>query len=159
MIKIGDIYIAYQELRELAPKIVHSNPDNPTYRWTLSETTEDLFYVATPQEIYAFSFGRSEVQLLPKPVYTVPLGEETTKAKLYIQGEYAARTTDARLNAGVRLDLNLRALLVTSQLGDEGVVRLLPMNLDFIGTGVLSLDRALEYRSFGKILDVISVGN
>ena len=78
--------------------------------------------------------------------------------KLYQQGMYITEHDNVMNpefsdNGGwEELSLNNRAVVVTTQKGDEGVVYVVPM-IRF-GTGDLDASSALRYDGFGRILAV-----
>ena len=127
------------------------------------EKSTTVLYVLTPQKIYAIPFGGSSTLLdTVTEVYSAPAGEEFTLGKLFVQAEYSVGSNYISLvkpKPG-ELPLNLKALLVASQKGAEGILRVIPIDQDKIGTGALltGADQVSEFGGFDTILAVTSLG-
>ncbi len=118
---------------------------------------ENILYVATESEIYTITFGLgNEAKVNTTPVYTLPEGEQLRKAKLFVQGQYAARANEIEDKFVPVLPYNLNAITLISEKGEnKGIVRVLP----FSNNGIkIDADKGHTYEGFGKVLDVISIG-
>ena len=118
---------------------------------------ENLLYVASQDKIYTVSFGVGDETIVnTNPIYVLPADEQMQKAKLFVQGQYAARADDIVAKLTPELAYNLNALIVISQKNEkQGVVRVIP--LDKNGTEA-NVDKGHLYDGLGKVLDVISIG-
>lgn len=118
---------------------------------------ESILYVATEEGIYTINFAGSQ-PTVNSAVQFSATGEKITGMKLYQQGMYITEHDNAMNpeysgNGGwEELSLNNRAVVVTTQKGNEGVVYVVPM-IRF-GTGDLDASSALRYDGFGRILAV-----
>ncbi len=117
-------------------------------------------YVAVDKAIYTISYGAGEEAIVDEtPIYTIKEGETIDFAKLFIQGQYAANSSEMRflkLYGIPPLAFNLNALIVASHSSaDKGFVKVLPLGEG--GKSILQ-DKALSYDGFAKVLDVISIG-
>lgn len=119
--------------------------------------TENLMYIATQTEIYVMSFGLGdEVIVNMTPIYMLPTNERMQKAKLFVQGQYAARADEIIAKFVPELAYNLNALIVISQKdGKQGIVHVIPVTDN--GTKI-DAGKGHTYDGFGKVLDVISIG-
>ncbi len=122
---------------------------------------ENVLYVATENAIYTILYGSGDnavVSTMPK--YTTSAGETITIAKLYQQGHH---TNDNSTTTGTPPEVtplawNNRAIILATQKGGfDGKVYVMPISQPGIGT--LDPANGLAYDGFGKILDVITVGN
>lgn len=116
-------------------------------------------YVGTEKAIYAITYGAgAEAVVMPQPIYTIPNGETIDFAKLFVQGEYSADSSEMnflKLYGNPPLAFNLRALIVASHTSaDKGFVKVIPLGED----GNVAQDKILSYDGFAKVLDVISIG-
>lgn len=122
---------------------------------------ENVLYVVTSSDVYAFTFGLgNEVKVNAAPKFTLQ-GETISFAKLFVQGEFAAKSEDLPLikPAPSELPYNMKALVIVSQVGNnDGVVRVVPIDPDKMGEGELLKEKVIEYTGFGKILDIIALG-
>ncbi len=120
---------------------------------------ENIMYIATSDALYALSYGMGDTMKMEGSAkYSIPSGEKITKAKLFIQGEYAAKADDFRFNKALQLPINLRGVIISSEKGSTGVVRVLPIDQDRFGSGDLLLEQVSTYEVQGKVLDVVSIG-
>lgn len=123
---------------------------------------QNLMYVATPDKVYVFVHGGSGTQeLTGREVFAIPGGEKITKGKLFIQGEYNLDPNYVSANSKrfPELAYNCKAIIIVSEKGNEGIVRIIPMDTDKATSGDLLKDKAEVFNGFGKILDVIHIGN
>lgn len=120
---------------------------------------ENILYVVTETGVYALSFGlREEAVVLnsASPIYSLPAGEKIHKAKLYKQGQYVANAMEVDYNyLKMTFPYNLNAIILMADKSGEGVVRVLPLTNN--GTGA-DTENVHVYGGFGKVLDVISIG-
>lgn len=119
-----------------------------------------VLYIATPTEVSAALYGAGKVTDAGTK-FTPDAGETITSMKVYHQGDYyysLGLLMPENLDAygRPRLDLTSRALIVTTEKGDEGFVYVVPMTQ--LGTGNLDRAAALKYSGFGHILDVATTG-
>lgn len=118
---------------------------------------ESILYVATADGVYTINFAGATPTVNSTSQFTAS-GEQITGMKLYQQGQYItaydnAANPDYPENGGwEKLEWNNRAVVVTTQKGDEGVVYVVPMKN--LGTGNLDASSALRYDGFGRILAV-----
>ena len=118
---------------------------------------ESILYVATEDGVYTINFAGAAATVNSASQFTAS-GEKITGVKLYQQGQYItaydnAANPDYPENGGwEKLAWNNRALIVTAQKGEEGVVYVVPMIQ--LGTGNLDAKAALRYDGFGRILAV-----
>ena len=118
---------------------------------------ESILYVATADGVYTINFAGATPTVNSTSQFTAS-GEQITGMKLYQQGQYItaydnAANPDYPENGGwEKLEWNNRAVVVTTQKGDEGVVYVVPMKN--LGTGNLDASAALRYDGFGRILAV-----
>lgn len=118
---------------------------------------ESILYVATEEGVYTINFAGANVTVNNASQFT-PSGEKITDIKLYQQGQYITAydnvaNLDFPENGGwEKLNWNNRAVIVTTQKGNEGVVYVVPMTQ--LGTGNLDTSVALRYDGFGRILGV-----
>lgn len=116
-----------------------------------------ILYVASNDKLYTVTYGiGTEANPNTKPIYTLPSDEELSSARLFIQGEFRARSEEVEYRLVPGLSYNLNAIMIASQKGEyDGVVRI----IKFSGEGE-SLDMSEEntFNGFGKILDLISIG-
>lgn len=117
-----------------------------------------ILYVASNDKLYAVTYGlETEAKPNMTPIYSLPAGETLSCAKLFIQGEFLARSEEVEYGyLKPLLSYNLNAIMIASQKGEyDGVVRI----IKFSGEGE-SLDMSEEntFNGFGKILDLISIG-
>ncbi len=119
--------------------------------------TENILYVITETAVYTITFGLgNEAVVNTTPIYTSTTNERIRKAKLFVQGQYAARTDEVEDKIVPLLPYNLNALILMSEKGEnQGVVRVIP----FINNGSnIDIGYTHVYDGLGKILDVISIG-
>ena len=118
---------------------------------------ESILYVATEDGVYTINFAGSTPTVNTVAQFTAN-GEKITGIKLYQQGQYITAydnvaNPDYPENGGwEKLAWNNRAVIVTAQKGEEGVVYVVPMTQ--LGTGNLDASAALRYDGFGRILAV-----
>lgn len=122
---------------------------------------EAVLYVVSENAVYAILYGSGDNAVVSTtPKYTTLAGETITKAKLYQQGHH---TNDNSTTTGTPPDVtplawNNKAIIFTTQKGSfDGKVYVIPISQAGIGT--LDPSNALVYDGFGRILDVITVGN
>lgn len=126
-----------------------------------TELTDEnyVLYIATPTEVSAALYGTGTM-LDAGTKFTPDAGETITSIKVYRQGVWyysSGLLTEYNADAGrPRLDLTSRALIVTTQSGDEGHVYVVPMTQ--LGTGNLDRASAMKWSGFGRILDVGTTG-
>ncbi len=116
-----------------------------------------VLYIASPTEVTAALFG-SGTMTDGGTKFTPDAGETITSIKVYRQGDYyysSGLFSNPQYNRP-KLDLTSRALIVTTQKGDEGSVYVVPMTQ--LGTGNLDRAGAMKYGGFGRILDVGTTG-
>lgn len=122
---------------------------------------ENVLYVATENAIYAILYGSGDnATISTDPKYTISAGETITKAKLYQQGHHTndSYTTTNTPPEITPLAWNNKAIILVTQKGNlDGKVYVMPISQPGIGT--LDPSNGLAYDGFGKILDVITVGN
>ena len=118
---------------------------------------ESILYVATEDGVYTINFAGATATVNSASQFTAS-GEKITGIKLYQQGQYITAydnvaNPDYPENGGwEKLVWNNRAVIVTAQKGEEGVVYVVPMTQ--LGTGNLDASAALRYDGFGRILAV-----
>lgn len=118
---------------------------------------EAILYVATEDGVYTINFAGATPTVNSTSQFTAN-GEKITGMHLYQQGaeitEYGSMGYPGYPEYGGWLPVELtdRAVVVTTQKGDEGVVYVVPM-IRF-GTGDLDPSNALRYDGFGRILAV-----
>ena len=118
---------------------------------------ESILYVATEDGVYTINFAGATATVNSASQFTAS-GEKITGIKLYQQGQYITAydnvaNPDYPENGGwEKLAWNNRAVIVTAQKGEEGVVYVVPMTQ--LGTGNLDASAALRYDGFGRILAV-----
>ena len=118
---------------------------------------ESILYVATEDGVYTINFAGATPTVNSTSQFTAN-GEKITGMHLYQQGaeitEYGSMGYPGYPEYGGWLPVELtdRAVVVTTQKGDEGVVYVVPM-IRF-GTGDLDPSNALRYDGFGRILAV-----
>lgn len=112
---------------------------------------ESILYVATADGVYTINFAGATPTVNSTSQFTA-LGEQITGMKLYQQGQYITAYDNAGAGGWEKLEWNNRAVVVTTQKGDEGVVYVVPMKN--LGTGNLDVSAALRYDGFGRILAV-----
>ena len=118
---------------------------------------ESILYVATEDGVYTINFAGAAATVNSASQFTAS-GEKITGVKLYQQGQYITEydnvaNPDYPENGGwEKLAWNNRAVIVTAQKGEEGVVYVVPMIQ--LGTGNLDASAALRYDGFGRILAV-----
>lgn len=118
-----------------------------------------VLYIATASEVTAVLYG-SGTMSDGGTKFTPDGGETITSVKVYRQGDYYYSSglfleSYTEYNRP-RLDLTSRALIVTTQSGDDGYVYVVPMTQ--LGTGNLDRSKAMKYGGFGRILDVATTG-
>ena len=118
---------------------------------------ESIIYVATEDGVYTINFaGVSPIVNTVAQFKTS--GETITGMQLYQQGMYLTERNQIYnpeypdQGGWEQVDWNNRAIIVTAQKGDEGVVYVVPM-IQF-GTGNLDASSAVRYDGFGRILAV-----
>jgi len=118
---------------------------------------EAILYVATEDGVYTINFAGAAPTVNSTSQFTAS-GEKITDMHLYQQGalitEYGSMGYPGYPEYGgwMPVELTDRAVVVTTQKGDEGVVYVVPM-IRF-GTGDLDPSNALRYDGFGRILAV-----
>ncbi len=118
---------------------------------------ESILYVATEEGVYTINFAGAQPTINSTAQFSAT-GEKITGLKLYQQGMYITAYDNVMnpeasdLGGWEKLDWNNRAVVITTQKGDEGVVYVVPM-IQF-GTGNLDKSAALRYDGFGRILAV-----
>lgn len=118
---------------------------------------ESIIYVATAEGVYTINFAGTTPTVNTVSQFSAQ-GETITGVQLYQQGSYVAyqenayNPDNAEIGGWEKLAWNNRAVIVTTQKGDEGVVYVVPM-VQF-GTGNLDAANALRYDGFGRILAV-----
>ena len=118
---------------------------------------EAILYVATEDGVYTINFAGATPTVNSTSQFTAG-GEKITGMHLYQQGaeitEYSSMGYPGYPEYGgwMPVELTDRAVVVTTQKGDEGVVYVVPM-IRF-GTGDLDPSNALRYDGFGRILAV-----
>lgn len=118
---------------------------------------EAILYVATEDGVYTINFAGETPTINSTSQFTAS-GEKITDMHLYQQGalitEYGSMGYPGYPEYGgwMPVELTDRAVVVTTQKGDEGVVYVVPM-IRF-GTGDLDPSNALRYDGFGRILAV-----
>lgn len=116
---------------------------------------QKILYVATADGVYAINFANGEATLYDQPKFTPPAGEEIIQAKVFVQGAYAAVTTNWPERS--QLPYNYHALMIATTNGsNEGSLTLVPDTQ--IGTGNLDVSKQQVWTGFGKILDICTVG-
>lgn len=119
----------------------------------------NLLYAVTKDKIYAFTFIGTSQEIKPSGVlYEVNAGEVISNAKLFIQGEYNFEPTLVGGSLLPELKYNCMALILSIQKGEDGLVRILPIDPNFATSGILLRDKANDYTGFGTILDVTPIG-
>lgn len=124
---------------------------------TVFTDENSVLYIASPTEVTAALYGSGTITD-GGTKFTPDAGETITSINVYHQGDYYYSTglfIDASYNRP-RLDLTSRALIVTTQKGDEGFVYVVPMTQ--LGTGNLDRSKEMKYEGFGRILDVATTG-
>ena len=121
-------------------------------------TLESILYVATEDGVYTINFAGATPTVNTTAQFTAS-GEKITDMHLYQQGmyitEYGNRydANDPYSSGGwEEVSWNNRAVVVTTQKGNEGVVYVVPMIQ--LGTGNLDASSALRYDGFGRVLAV-----
>ena len=118
---------------------------------------ESILYVATEDGVYTINFAGSTPTVNTVAQFTAN-GEKITGMQLYQQGQYVTAYDNVANpeypeNGGwEKKEWNNRAVVVTAQKGEEGVVYVVPMKN--LGTGNLDASAALRYDGFGRILAV-----
>lgn len=118
---------------------------------------EAILYVATEDGVYTINFAGATPTVNSTSQFTAN-GEKITGMHLYQQGalitEYGSMGYPGYPEYGgwMPVELTDRAVVVTTQKGDEGVVYVVPMIR--YGTGDLNPSEALRYDGFGRILAV-----
>lgn len=122
-----------------------------------------VMYVATEDAIYTIIFSSSPAYFEQTPRYDAPAGEKISIVKLYQEGYYTSNTSDFEGDyASLEIaPLTNKSVMVATQKSEfEGIVRVIPMQLNMASSGVLEKDpsKHLKYEGFAKILDIISQG-
>lgn len=118
---------------------------------------ESILYVATEDGVYTINFAGATPTVNTVAQFTAN-GEKITGMQLYQQGQYVTAYDNVANpeypeNGGwEKKEWNNRAVVVTAQKGEEGVVYVVPMKN--LGTGNLDASAALRYDGFGRILAV-----
>lgn len=118
---------------------------------------ESILYVATEEGIYTINFAGATPTVNTTAQFTAN-GEKITGMQLYQQGQYITAYDNATNSefpvsgSWEKKEWNNRAVVVTTQKGEEGVVYVVPMKN--LGTGNLDASAALRYDGFGRILAV-----
>lgn len=142
--------------------VVPSDLSNRIGTAVKTEFTDEnsVLYIATPTEVTAALYG-SGTMSDGGTKFTPDAGETITSIKIYRQGDYyyspgLFTPANVELYGKPKLDLTSRALIVTTQKGDEGFVYVVPMTQ--LGTGNLDRSKEMKYEGFGRILDVATTG-
>lgn len=115
---------------------------------------ENIMFAATKDAIYSITFGLGEnATVNTTPIYQCPSGEEVTLSKLYMQGQF---NQQADGHGYTKLPWNMKGIILASQKDGKGIVRVIPF--DKMRPGQLAVEKMIEYKDFGKILDVITIG-
>ena len=118
-----------------------------------------ILYIASANEVSAVLYGSGSITD-GGTKFTPDAGEQITSVKVYRQGDYYY--SSGLFQPGYeeynrpRLDLTSRALIVTTQSGNEGFVYVVPMTQ--LGSGNLDRGSAMKFSGFGTILDVATTG-
>ncbi len=140
------------------PKLIYSIPAaaNNYIRDAVSiffSRLEPILYIASADGIYKVIFEAGAVIFDPKPVYTPPVGEKITIARLYLQGLFAMESWGPYGT----LDWNCRAVVVvTSKDGKNDKLHVIPQ-INF-GSGQLDAAHELAFDGMGRILEVTPTG-
>lgn len=115
---------------------------------------ENILFVATKDALYSIVFGLGEQATVnATPIYQCPSGETITLSKLYIQGQYNQQADGSGYK---KLPWNMKGIILASKKDEKGIVRVIPF--DKMRPGQLSIDKMIEYKDFGTILDIITIG-
>lgn len=117
-----------------------------------------ILYITSDNQISAVLFGNGSITD-GGVKFTPDAGETITSVKVYRQGNYYYSFDVFNYVEEYnrpKLDLTSRALIVTTQKGDEGFVYVVPMTQ--LGTGNLDRSKEMKFDGFGRILDVATTG-
>lgn len=118
---------------------------------------ESILYVATADGVYTINFAGATPTVNTTAQFSAA-GESITGVQLYQQGAYITEQNnvynadDPDRGGWEQVAWNNRAVVVTAQKGEEGVVYVVPMKQ--FGTGNLDASAAVRYDGFGRVLAV-----